>query len=86
MEIKSKLLQKMLERGFGLYSINELLSLKIHEDSIELCVAELPGNPGPVYLPIYSRNIAGISNEIYDFIGQYMTIYLAKIQNDVLNL
>lgn len=69
-------LQKMLDRGYGLYIINELLSLKIHDNSIELVIAELPDYPAPVYIPLESRSIQGIFEEAYDFTTQYLAGYL----------
>lgn len=73
-------LQSMIDRGYGLYIINELLSLKIHDDNIELCISELPGWPDPVFVPIGSRTISGITEEVFDFTTQYLTGYLAYNQ------
>lgn len=79
-------LQSMIDRGYGLYIINDLLSLKIHEDNIELCISELPGYPGPVFIPIESRTISGITEEVFDFTTQYMFGYLDTIQKNILSL
>ena len=79
-------LQSMIDRGYGLYIINELLSLKIHEDNIELCISELPGYPGPVFIPIESRTISGITEEVFDFTTQFMSIYLRDIQREIIAL
>lgn len=84
--LNSKLLQKMLERGFGLYSINSALSLKIHHDTITLCIAELPGVPYPVEFEIESRNIGGIAQEVFDHTTQFIFGYLETLQHDILNM
>lgn len=76
-------LQSMIDRGYGLYIINDLLSLKIHDDNIELCISELPGWPDPVFVPIGSRTISGITEEVFDFTTQYLTGYLAYNQMGV---
>lgn len=73
-------LQSMIDRGYGLYIINELISLKIHDNSIELCVSELPGSPEPVFIPLESRNISGIMEEVFDYTTQYLTSYVAYNQ------
>ena len=73
-------LQSMIDRGYGLYIINELLSLKIHDDNIELCISELPGSSDPVFIPIESRNISGITEEVFDYATQYLTSYIAYNQ------
>ena len=79
-------LQSMIDRGYGLYIINELLSLKIHDDSIELCISQLPGWPEPVFIPLESRTISGITEEVFDFTTQYMFGYLDTIQKNILTL
>ena len=79
-------LQSMIDRGYGLYIINELLSLKIHEDNIELCISELPGYTEPVFIPIESRTISGIKEEVFDFTTQFMCIYLRDIQRNILTM
>lgn len=83
--LNSKLLQKMLERGFGLYCINSALSLRIH-DTITLCIAELPGAPYPVEFEIGSRNIGGITQEVFDYTTQFIFGYLETLQHDILNM
>ena len=70
-------LQSMIDRGYGLYIINQLLSLKIHEDDIELCISSLPGIPDPQFFPLESRNITGIMEEVHDYTTQYLAGYLA---------
>lgn len=82
----TNLLQSMLDRGFGLYSINDALSLKIHDGMIELCITSLPGWDDPVFVKIASRDIEGITGECFDFVTQYMFGYLEMLQRDILNL
>ena len=84
--LNSKLLQKMLERGFGLYCINSALSLRIHHDTITLCIAELPGAPYPVEFEIESRNIGGITKEVFDYTTQYFFGYLDMLQHDIIHM
>ncbi len=84
--LNSKLLQKMLERGFGLYCINSALSLRIHHDTITLCIAELPEIPYPLEFEIGSRNIGGITQEVFDYTTQFIFKYLETLQHDILNM
>lgn len=79
-------LQSMIDRGYGLYIINELLSLKIHKDNIELCMSDLPGIDEPQYIPIESRNVTGILEEAHDYITQYLAAYLEYNQICINNI
>lgn len=79
--------QQMLDKGFGLVSINDLLSLTMHNDVLTLNIAELPGTVvQPYKVEIESRSVAGISHEVHDYVTQLMCWYHAALCEDIANM
>lgn len=80
-------IQHMLDVGFGLYSINEALSVKYCHDSMELCITPLAGfNEDPVYIEIISREPGRIRDEIMCRVSDFMASYAAALMDDILRL
>lgn len=77
-------LEDILKRGFGLYIINGLLSLKYYNNQLTLVIGPLPGyNPDPVYIEISSRRVPEIYEECFDFVTQYLALYTEWMQGDL---
>lgn len=80
-------LQSVLDRGFGLFIINPLLSLKYYNDTLTLAIGPLPGyNTDPIYIEIESRKVAQIYNEVFDYVTSVLVGFCEQIQNDISNL
>ena len=80
-------LQSILDRGFGLFIINPLLSLKYYNDTLTLAIGLLPGyNTEPIYIEIESRKVARIYNEVFDYVTGVLTGYCGVMQKDISNL
>ncbi len=76
---------QMLSRGFGLVVINDLLSVRLHDDILLLCIGACPGyTTEPTYYELSSRSVSGVMHEIFDFTSQFFTQYVRKLQNDIL--
>lgn len=80
-------LQSVLDRGFGLFIINPLLSLKYYNDTLTLAIGPLPGyNTDPIYIEIESRKVALIYNEVFDYVTSVLAGYCDQMQKDISNL
>lgn len=80
-------LEKILERGFGMISINSLMSINYCNDEMKLVFSPAPGfNEDSVYFPIEGRTIGEIYQEIYSYTNAYMAMYLDRLQSSVTKL
>lgn len=80
-------LQHMLDQGFGLYSINDAISIQYCNDSMNLVVTEIPAlNDEPVFLPILSRTPGEIRNEIASHINVILSLYRDIMWRDIQRL
>lgn len=80
-------LQGILDRGFGLFTINPLLSLMYSNDTLTLAIEPLPGySTKPIYIEIESRRTAQIYNEVFDYVTGVLTGYCGVMQKDISNL
>lgn len=80
-------LQGILDRGFGLFTINPLLSLMYSNDTLTLAIEPLPGyNTEVIYIEIESRRTAQIYNEVFDYVTGVLTGYCGVMQKDISNL
>lgn len=64
----------MLERGFGIVSVSDLINLTFHDGLLDAHFAALPGYDEPWNIPIKSRTLDGIREELL----QLTSIYLAE--------
>lgn len=79
--------QTMLDRGFGLVSINDLLSLTMHDNILTLNIADLPGvDTQPFKIELESRSVSGITDEIRDRFTAVLSWYHFQILQDIATL
>lgn len=79
-------IQDLLDRGFGLLAINDLISITYHDNIMEVHFAALPGQADPVTIRLASRNERDIKHEIHDYFTQEITYYYDLISSDLINL
>ena len=77
-------IQDLLDRGFGLLAINDLISLTYHDDLLEVHFAALPGYIDPVTVKLASRNERDLKNEIHDYFTQMLSHYYDLITFDII--
>lgn len=80
-------LQHILDQGFGLYSINEALSIRYCNDEMVLCVTPLPGlNDEPINVLLHRRTPGGIREEIGVAINLIIIKYRDTMWEDIQRL
>ena len=80
-------IQHILDQGFGLYSINEALSIQYHHDDMNLVITPLPGlNEEPIYMPIHSRRPGEIVKEILNNSVIILNMYRDQWYEDIMSL
>ena len=79
-------IDEMLKRGFGLVTINELISLRLHDDLLTVHFEALPGYKNGWIVPIESRSTDGIKEEIGDYLNQYIITYQVGVVADLSNM
>lgn len=81
-------IEEMLKRGFGLVNINDLISVRLHDDILKVKFEPLPGSPykDGWELPIASRTPDGIQEEISDYLYQLIITYHNHIVADLANM
>lgn len=80
-------IQSLLDRGFGLVTINSLLSLTFHDNILLLKVADLPGvDFQPDKIEIESRSVSGIVEEIRERFTDLLSWYHFQILLDISTL
>lgn len=68
-------LETMLQRGFGLVSVTDLISVTMHDDIITGHMDPLPGVENTMDFPIHSRTVPDILEELDDNLGAYIMNY-----------
>lgn len=69
-------IQQMLDRGYGLYSINDAISVKYCNNVMHLVVTPIPAlNEDPIYMEIMSRQPGQIRDEIMSHMNTILAIY-----------
>ena len=76
-------IEDLLKRGFGLVTINELISLSYHDNILIVNFEPLPGMIKPVQRPLASRTVEDIKAEIYDYLHQYIICYHGIMSYDL---
>lgn len=77
-------LEKIVQRGFGMISINPLMSLNYCNNEMKLVFSPVPGfNEESVYFEIEGRSIGEIYQEIYSYTNAYMAMYLDRLLSTV---
>lgn len=75
----------MLQRGFGLVSVSDLISLSLHDDVLECHFEPLPGVVDVYTFPIESRTTDGIIEEIrtrlYFHLSNYLNWQFAELMD-----
>lgn len=81
-------IEEMLKRGFGLVTINDLISVRLHDDILKVKFEPLPGSPykDGLEIPIASRTPDGIQEEISDYLYQLIITYHNHILADLDNM
>lgn len=80
-------LQHMLDQGFGLYSINDAISIQYCNDTMNLCVTPIPAlNEDPIYMEIHGRTPGDIRSEIFNHINVILAIYRDCMYEDIQRL
>lgn len=80
-----KIIKTMIKRGFGIYSINEALSISYSNGEFKLCITNLPGlNSEPIYFTILSRDPREIIEECQRDIDIIMYMYRDQLWEDIL--
>lgn len=80
-------LQHILDQGFGLWSINDALSIQYCNKVMSLCIAPLPGlNDEPIYMDIISRTPGEIREEIAHHVDIILSMYRDQIWEDIQRL
>lgn len=73
-----KIIETMLRRGFGIHSINNALSLKYANGSLQFCITSMPGfNDEPIFFEVHAREPKDIIAECQN----YMDIILHMIRD-----
>lgn len=83
-----KNIEDLLKRGFGLVTINDLISIRYCNDILKVKFEPLPGctfKEGWEF-PIASRTPDGILEEISDFLYQIIFTYHNHIAADLVNM
>lgn len=81
-----KNIQELLDRGFGLLSINDCISLTYCENEMQVHFAALPGTDDTTDILVNSRSVSGILHEIHDYFTQYIAWYYDLISTDLINM
>lgn len=83
-----KNIDDLLKRGFGLVTINDLISVRLHDDIMKVKFEPLPGSQykDGWELPIASRTQDGILEEISDYLYQLIITYHNHIAADLVNM
>lgn len=80
-------LKHILERSFGIISINEALSIKYHDNKLELCITPLPGyTDEPISFLLAERDPRLIVSEISRIVQAVMYEYLEQNVIDIYGL
>lgn len=79
-------IQDLLDRGFGLLAINDLISLTYHDNIMEVHFAALPGQVDPTTIRLASRTERDIKHEIHDYFTQEITYYYDLISSDLITI
>ena len=80
-------LQHILDQGFGLYSINEAISIQYCNDDMTLCVTPIPGlNEEPIYVNIVNRTPGQIREEIFNAVNIILAMYRDQMWEDIQRL
>ena len=81
-----KTIPEMLDRGFGLVSLNDMISLSYHDDILKVHFQPLPGGLSKEgwSLPVAARTEEGILEEISDYFYQLFITYYNHISADLL--
>lgn len=81
-----KNIDDLLKRGFGLVTINDLISLRLHDDLLTVHFEALPGYKHGATIPIGSRTPDGIKEEIGDYLNHYIINYQIEVVADLANM
>ena len=77
-------LQHILDQGYGLYSINDAISIKYCNDEMYLVVTPIPAlNEDPIYMELRSRTPGQIRDEIMSHMNTILAIYRDIFFEDV---
>lgn len=77
-------LQHILDQGYGLYSINDAISIKYCNNDMQLVITPIPAlNEDPIYMDITSRKPGQIREEIMTHINTILAIYRDIFFEDV---
>lgn len=81
-------IEDLLKRGFGLVTINDLISVRLHDNIMKVKFEPLPGSQykDGWELPIVSRTPDGIQEEISVDLYQLIITYHNHISADLLNM
>lgn len=80
-----KIINTMFNRGFGIHSINEALSLSYANGILKFCITPLPGfNNEPIYVVIQSREPRAIIEECQACLDSIITMYRGQLWHDLL--
>lgn len=80
-------LQHILDQGFGLYSINDALSIQYCNDDMTLCITSIPGlNEEPIYVNIVNRTPGQIREEIFNAVNIILAMYRDQMWEDIQRL
>lgn len=79
-------IEELLKRGFGLVTINELISVRLHDELLTVKFEQLPGNHLGCEYPIMSRTPDGILEEISNYFYQLIITYHNHIAADLVNM
>ena len=79
-------IERLLQRGFGLVTINELISLRLHDDLLTVHFEALPGFKHGAIILIGSRTPDGIKEEIGDYLNHYIINYQVEVVADLANM
>lgn len=79
-------ISEMLDRGFGLVSINDMISLTYHDDILKVNFQPLPGglSKDGWSLPIAARTEDSILEEVSDYFYQLIITYYNHVSADLL--
>ena len=77
-------IQSILDRGFGMVPINDLMSINYCNGEMKLIFTPAPGfTEESVYYLLEGRTCGEILSEIWDLTVQYMVAYTATIQESI---
>ena len=81
-------IEDLLKRGFGLVTINDLISVRLHDNIMKVKFEPLPGSQykDGWELPIVSRTPDRIQEEISVDLYQFIITYHNHISADLLNM